>query len=149
MQHRILSGHSKLSKEWAVIISHEICPFFLQDQLGGSHQSSFQNPLVRFKQDSLCWNKKTHAKCTNSACLNGCRRKSFKCALVRKVDQKGQREELLISACADKILLSSQGDACLLFDRRLIPCYTRSCQGHECISVSDCRCSFSTHAHRS
>lgn len=31
---------------------------------------------------------------------------SFKCALVRKVDQKGQHEEPLISACADKILLS-------------------------------------------
>lgn len=148
MQHSILSGHSELSKEWAVIISHEICPLVLQDQLGGLHQSSFQNPLVWLNK-ILCVGIKRHAKRINSACLNGCSRKRFKCALVRKVDQKGQREEPLISACADKILLSSQGDACLLFDRRLIPCYTRSCQGHECICVGDCRCSFSTHAHMS
>lgn len=41
---------------------------------------------------------------------------SFNCALVRKVDQKGQHEGPLISACADKILLS-YGDACLLPER--------------------------------
>lgn len=112
-------------------------PFLLQDQQGGPHRSFFfffflSKPSYLVYLDSFPIRKrhKVYQLCTSSRA----QQESFKCALVRKVDQKGQHEGPLISACADKILLSS-GDACLLPDRRRR--LTHAAVRHDYVCASD------------